>query len=167
MGGTDTQLDNLKTWLPASDRTTRRTARPWSTSRSTWSCTPATSTCPWLTTSTEMISLMPASPPSSRRTPNRRGGKVVFQDIAKPTTMEWGTPLEAMEAALELEKTVNQSLLDMHKGADGDAHLCDFLEANFLDEQVDAIKEISGWITKLKRTGPGVGFHLIDKDISG
>ena len=55
----------------------------------------------------------------------------------------------------------------MHKGADGDAHLCDFLEANFLDEQVDAIKEISTWITKLKRTGPGPGFHLIDKDISG
>merc|ERR1719300_871006 len=42
----------------------------------------------------------------------KRGGRVVFQDIAKPTTMEWGTPLEAMEAALELEKTVNQSLLD-------------------------------------------------------
>ena len=36
----------------------------------------------------------------------KRGGKVVFQDIAKPTTMEWGTALEAMEAALELEKTV-------------------------------------------------------------
>ena len=38
---------------------------------------------------------------------NKRGGKVVFQDIARPTTMEWGTPLEAMEAALELEKTVS------------------------------------------------------------
>ena len=36
----------------------------------------------------------------------KRGGKVVFQDIAKPSTMEWGTALEAMEAALELEKTV-------------------------------------------------------------
>merc|ERR1711974_93832 len=47
----------------------------------------------------------------------KRGGRVVFQDIAKPTTMEWGTPLEAMEAALELEKTVNQSLLDLHKVA--------------------------------------------------
>jgi len=35
-----------------------------------------------------------------------RGGKVVFQDIAKPTTMEWGSPLQAMEAVLELEKTV-------------------------------------------------------------
>merc|ERR1711872_151400 len=33
----------------------------------------------------------------------------VFQDIAKPSSMEWGTPLDAMEAALELEKTVNQS----------------------------------------------------------
>merc|ERR1712241_1478097 len=37
-----------------------------------------------------------------------RGGRVVFQDIAKPTPSEWGTPLEAVEAALELEKTVNQ-----------------------------------------------------------
>merc|ERR1712062_833695 len=97
----------------------------------------------------------------------KRGGRVVFQDIAEPTTMDWVSPLEAMEAALEREKTVNQSLLDMHKAADGDAHLCDFLVASFLDEQVDAIKEISVWITKLKRPGPGLGFHLIDKDISG
>merc|ERR1712210_30121 len=35
------------------------------------------------------------------------------------------------EAALELEKTVNQSLLDLHKvaGDKGDGHLCDFLES--------------------------------------
>merc|ERR1712198_667105 len=96
---------------------------------------------------------------------NKRGGKVVFQDIAKPSSMEWGTPLDALEAALELEKTVNQSLLDLHKASDGDAHLCDFLEGEFLGEQVDAIKEISGWITKMKRAGPGIGFHLIDKEI--
>merc|ERR1712168_1198733 len=55
---------------------------------------------------------------------NKRGGKVVFQDIAKPSSME-------------LEKTVNQSLLDLHKASDGDAHLCDFLEGEFLGEQVD------------------------------
>ncbi len=36
----------------------------------------------------------------------KRGGKVVLQDITKPTRMEWGTPLEAMTAVLELEKTV-------------------------------------------------------------
>merc|ERR1712105_450595 len=80
---------------------------------------------------------------------NKRGGKVVFQDIARPTTTEWGTPLEAMEAALELEKTVNQSLLDLHKGADskGDAHLCDFLEAEYIGEQVEGIKAIGDLIT--------------------
>merc|ERR1712121_22932 len=96
---------------------------------------------------------------------NKRGGKVVFQDIAKPSTMEWGTPLDALEAALELEKTVNQSLLDMHKASDGDAHLCDFIESEFLDEQVNAIKELSDWITKMKRAGPGLGYHLIDQEI--
>ena len=44
---------------------------------------------------------------------NKRGGKVVFQDVAKPTTMEWGTPLEALEAALELEKTVSFEFLNL------------------------------------------------------
>merc|ERR1711936_363626 len=60
---------------------------------------------------------------------SKRGGRVVFQDIANPSSMEWGTALDAMEAALELEKTVNQSLLDLHKasGDKGDSHLCDFL----------------------------------------
>merc|ERR1712180_10678 len=97
----------------------------------------------------------------------KRGGRVVFQDIAKPTTMEWGTPLEAMEAALELEKTVNQSLLDLHKACDskGDAHLCDFIEAEFLGEQVEGIKEIGDLITKMKRAGNGLGLHIMDKEI--
>merc|ERR1712117_73375 len=96
---------------------------------------------------------------------NKRGGKVVFQDVAKPSSMEWGTPVDALEAALELEKTVNQSLLDMPKASDGDAHLCDFLEGEFLDEQVDAIKEISSLVTKWKRAGPGLGYHMLDKEI--
>merc|ERR1712096_262310 len=42
----------------------------------------------------------------------KRGGRVVFQDIAKPSSMEWGTPIDAMEAA------VNQSLLELHKASD-------------------------------------------------
>merc|ERR1712079_559651 len=96
---------------------------------------------------------------------NKRGGKVVFQDIARPSATEWGTPLEALEAALELEKTVNQSPLDLHKASDGDAHLCDFLEGEFLEEQVDAIKEISSLITKWKRAGPGLGYTLMDKQM--
>merc|ERR1719431_2301075 len=97
----------------------------------------------------------------------KRGGKVVFQDIAKPSSMEWGTPLEAMEAALELEKTVNQSLLDLHMACDskGDAHLCDFIEAEFLGEQVEGIKELGDLITKIKRAGDGLGLHIMGKEI--
>merc|ERR1711934_138363 len=97
----------------------------------------------------------------------KRGGRVVFQGIAKPTTMEWGTPLEAMEAALELEKTVNQSLLDLHKvaGDKGDGHLRDFLESEYLGEQVEGIKAIGDLITKMKRAGDGLGLHLIDKEM--
>merc|ERR1712105_256797 len=98
---------------------------------------------------------------------SKRGGRVVFQDIAKPSSMEWGTPIQAMEAALELEKTVNQSLLDLHKASDdkGDAHLCDYPEAESLTEQVDGIKEIGDMITKIKRAGDGLGLHIMDKEI--
>merc|ERR1712107_306049 len=82
----------------------------------------------------------------------KRGGRVVFQDIAKPTTMDWGSPMEAMEAALELEKTVNQSLLD-------------FLESEYLTEQVEGIKAVGDLITKMKRAGDGLGLHIIDKEM--
>jgi len=96
-----------------------------------------------------------------------RGGKVVFRDIAKPNIEEWGTPMEAMEASLELEKTVNQSLLDMHKVASNheDAQFTDFLEGDFLKEQVEASKEIVDLITKMKRAGEGLGVHIIDKEL--
>merc|ERR1712080_767172 len=98
-----------------------------------------------------------------------RGGRVVFRDIAKPNRDEWGTALEAVEASLELEKTVNQSLLDMHKIASDhcDAAFTDFLEGEFLKEQVEASKEISDLLTRMKRAGDGLGLHLVDKELLG
>merc|ERR1712013_673635 len=74
---------------------------------------------------------------------------------------------QAMEAALELEKTVNQSLLDIHKvaGGKGDGHLCDFLESEYLTEQVEGIKAVGDLITKMKRAGDGLGLHTIDKEM--
>merc|ERR1712002_593366 len=100
---------------------------------------------------------------------NMRGGRVVFREIAKPTCDEWGTALEAIEASLELEKTVNESLLSMHKMADshGDAQMTDFIEGTFLKEQVEAIKEIGNLVTKMKRAGDGLGLHIIDKELLG
>jgi len=97
---------------------------------------------------------------------NKRGGRIVHQDIKKPDRDEWGTGLDALQAALALEKAVNQSLLDLHAVADGhgDKQMCDFLESEYLEEQVDAIKELSDMITKLKRVGPGVGEYIFDKE---
>ena len=54
-----------------------------------------------------------------------RGGRIVLQDIKRPDKDEWGTGLNAMEAALALEKTVNQALLDLQAISDkqGDYHV--------------------------------------------
>lgn len=39
---------------------------------------------------------------------NKRGGQIILTDIHSPEKQEWGTPQEAMTAALELEKQVNE-----------------------------------------------------------
>ena len=98
---------------------------------------------------------------------NERGGRVVLRDVAKPARDEWGTGLEALETALALERNVNQALLDTHGvgSSRNDVHLCDFLESEFLNEQVEAIKQLGDMITRLKRAGPGLGEHLFDKDL--
>ena len=81
---------------------------------------------------------------------------------------EWGNGLEALEAALQLEKTVNQALLDLHKTADkhGDAQMMDFIESEYLEEQVEAIKELSDHISNMKRVGPGLGEWHFDQKLS-
>lgn len=98
---------------------------------------------------------------------NLRGGRVVFQDIAKPNNDEWGSALDAIQAAFELEKKVNVALLELHgvAGKNEDAQMCDFLEGNFLKEQVEAIKHLGDLITKMKRAGDGLGLHIIDKEL--
>uniref|UniRef100_A0A8D0BGY3 Ferritin n=1 Tax=Salvator merianae TaxID=96440 RepID=A0A8D0BGY3_SALMN len=48
---------------------------------------------------------------------NRRGGRAVLQDVKKPELDEWKNGLAAMEFALQLEKSVNQALLDLHQVA--------------------------------------------------
>uniref|UniRef100_A0A1V1FTM1 Ferritin n=1 Tax=Reticulitermes speratus TaxID=60591 RepID=A0A1V1FTM1_9NEOP len=97
---------------------------------------------------------------------NKRGGRIVLKDVGKPAMDEWGSGLNAIESALQLEKTVNQSLLDLHKSAgdSGDANFCDFLESHYLQEQVDSIKELSEFVTNLKRVGTGLGEYMFDKE---
>jgi len=97
---------------------------------------------------------------------NKRGGTIVLLDIKKPPQQSWSSPLEAHETALQLEKDVYQALLELHAFAcqHNDPHLADYLEEEFLDEQVKSIKEYADYITNLKRVGPGLGEYIFDKE---
>ena len=41
--------------------------------------------------------------------------------------------------------------------------MADFIESNFLHEQVEAIRELAGHITNLERVGNGLGVYQFDK----
>ena len=73
--------------------------------------------------------------------------------------------IHALEEALALDRKVNESILALHVTASEDAHLQDFLEANFLDEQVQGINELSKMITNAKRCGDGLGVYQFDKNM--
>jgi ferritin len=46
--------------------------------------------------------------------------------------------------------------------------LCDFIESEYLAEQVTAEKKVGDLLTKIKRTGSeGHGLHIIDKELQG
>ncbi|KAF7468315.1 hypothetical protein GHT09_014487 [Marmota monax] len=99
---------------------------------------------------------------------NQSGGRAPFQDVQKPSQDEWGNTLDAMEAALALEKNLNQAILDLHAlgSTRTDPHLCDFLENHFLDEEVKLIKKMGDHLTNLHRlAGPQAGLgEYLSKD---
>nr|GMD85545.1 ferritin-3, chloroplastic-like [Ipomoea batatas] len=100
---------------------------------------------------------------------NIRGGKVKLHSILSPLSefehVEKGDALYAMELALSLEKLVNEKLLNLHAVAqrNNDPQMTDFVESEFLEEQVEAIKKISVYVTQLRRVGKGHGVWHFDQ----
>lgn len=100
---------------------------------------------------------------------NRRGGRVKLQSIMTPLSeynhSEKGDALYAMELALSLEKLTNEKLLQLHEAAvrSDDPQLADFVESEFLAEQVEAIKKISEYVAQLRRIGKGHGVWHFDQ----
>ncbi|KAF3570073.1 hypothetical protein F2Q69_00061939 [Brassica cretica] len=72
-----------------------------------------------------------------------------------------------MELALSLEKLVNEKLLNVHSVAskNDDVQLADFIESEFLNEQVEAIKKISEYVAQLRRLGKGHGTWHFDQGL--
>ncbi|KAJ6699426.1 FERRITIN [Salix purpurea] len=100
---------------------------------------------------------------------NIRGGKVVLHSILTPPSefehVEKGDALYAMELALSLEKLTNEKLLRLQKVADenNDPQMADFVESEFLTEQVESIKKIAEYVTQLRMVGKGHGVWHFDQ----
>jgi ferritin heavy chain len=96
-----------------------------------------------------------------------RGGKLNFEIIRAPPS-EWRTPLDVFEGILELEMTVYKSLLALHQVASesNDPQLTDFIEGEFLNDQVKDIKKVGDLLTRLKRAGTeGLGLVYWDHEL--
>lgn len=102
---------------------------------------------------------------------NIRGGRVKLHSILMPLSefdhAEKGDALYAMELALSLEKLTNEKLLNLHSVAsrNNDPQMADFVESEFLEEQVESIKKISEYVTQLRMVGKGHGVWHFDQKL--
>lgn len=100
---------------------------------------------------------------------NIRGGHVKLHSIIFPPSefehAEKGDALYAMELALSLEKLTNKKLLSLHSVAEhnNDPQMTDFIESEFLTEQVEAIKKIAEYVAQLRMVGKGHGAWHFDQ----
>ncbi|EDX01529.2 ferritin heavy chain [Drosophila yakuba] len=99
---------------------------------------------------------------------NKRGGLIVLSSVPEPLPC-FASSLAALKYALKMELEVNRHLLDLHAlaGKESDPNLCDFIEANFLQEQVDGQKILADYISQLERAQNDVGAYLFDKYMAG
>ncbi|XP_040584409.1 ferritin heavy chain-like [Mesocricetus auratus] len=103
---------------------------------------------------------------------SQRGCRIFMQGTKKPDRDDWESRLNAMECALHLEKSADQTLLELHKLATdkNDPQLCDFIETHYLNEQVKSIRELGDHVTNLRKMGApetGMADYLFDKHTLG
>ncbi|XP_013791246.1 soma ferritin-like [Limulus polyphemus] len=99
---------------------------------------------------------------------NKRSGKVIALDIKMPNKDTWENGMEALEDALNMEKHVNNKLHHIHHMADrlcNDPHMMDFIEGEFLTEQVISINELKTYTSQLGAMNDGMGEYLFDRQL--
>ena len=105
---------------------------------------------------------------------NLRGGKVILHNGLESFNNEifdtldgvYNKILSGFELALTLEQDVYEHLLILHKIADknSDPQFSDFIEGEYLKEQITAINEIGTYISQLTNIGDnGYGLWNFDK----
>jgi len=108
---------------------------------------------------------------------NSRNGRLHSLAVDPVVTFDFGLPgeagLKALEVALSLEIKVTNKIKHLHEIASGnrkkhlsDPHLTDFLESEWISEQVEAIRKLKGQIHSLKNMGePRLAEFLFDKEL--
>ena len=89
---------------------------------------------------------------------NKRGGNISFNNIESPNinlSKDDNDVLNAFMIAYKLEEEVYKNLLKLHEIADdvNDPQFADFIESEYLEEQIDAMNEIKIFISQLERIG--------------
>lgn len=97
-----------------------------------------------------------------------RGARVRFEALEAPR-VEYSSPLEVFEAALENENAVTRAINDLYAMAEEEK---DFASQAFLDwfvmEQVEEEKTVAGIVDWLKRIGDSdQGLYLLDRELGG
>jgi len=97
---------------------------------------------------------------------NERGGRVALKGIDAPP-VEWDSPLEVFEDALEHEKKVTamiNELVDLAE-SENDRAAVSFLQW-FIDEQVEEEDSVESIIDKLEMVGGSSnGLYMLDKEL--
>jgi ferritin heavy chain len=91
-------------------------------------------------------------------------------NVPSPTKTTWESALDAINDAIALEKELLIELEELHKvgNAKEDPHLMDFLENEYLSEQVSSINSLTKLKTVLSSFGVGqesLGEYHVDKQL--
>ncbi|CAI2727176.1 unnamed protein product [Schistosoma spindalis] len=96
---------------------------------------------------------------------NKRGGRIEFMDLRAFQKTELNDLEEAFKIALNSEKSIYQSLLELHNVAEqhNDPGLCEFIESECLEHKEQLIKIIADYLTQIQRVGKQLGEYLFDQ----
>ena len=89
---------------------------------------------------------------------NMRGGKVLLNTVSPviiDNDLNSNYVLDLFKMGLKLERDINENLLNLHKTAESesDPQFSDYLEGEFLKEQVESIYEFGKIISQLEKIG--------------
>jgi len=99
---------------------------------------------------------------------NKRGANVNTLDVKMPVKNTWNGPKQALEDAIQLENEINDYIHKIHGIAEHtclDPHLMDFLESEYLEEQMSSINQLTRLHTMLSQMQGGVGEYLLDRQL--